>query len=127
MGIKRWKHDKVFSEYIRKRDGWVCQRCKKGYDPESSTSRMGLHCSHYYGRGNWSTRFEPDNCVSLCYGCHRYLGSHPAEHSDFINNRLKPKRFKRLKELYNKKVKRRDYLNDHFYNELKLMVEDEDS
>jgi hypothetical protein len=85
---------------------------------------MGLHCSHYYGRGNWSTRFEPDNCVSLCYGCHRYLGSHPAEHSDFINNRLKPKRFKRLKELYNKKVKRRDYLNDHFYNELKLMVED---
>lgn len=35
------------------------------------------------GRGKENTRFEPLNADALCYGCHRYLGSHPAEHYDW--------------------------------------------
>jgi len=31
-------------------------------------------CSHYWSRGKEGTRFEPDNCDTLCYGCHNLWG-----------------------------------------------------
>lgn len=68
--------DKAFSKYIRTRDGWKCKRCHKQYHPPTAA----LHCSHFQGRGKEGTRFEPLNCDSLCYGCHRYFTSHPGEH-----------------------------------------------
>lgn len=40
---------------------------------------MGLHCAHFMTRGNWSTRFDPDNVAALCYGCHSYLDRNPYE------------------------------------------------
>lgn len=43
---------------------------------------MGLHCSHFHGRGKWGIRFDPDNCEALCYGCHSHLGQKPALHRD---------------------------------------------
>lgn len=68
--------DKAFSLYIRTRDNWTCQRCHTRYTPPTSA----LHCSHFQGRAKESTRFEPDNACALCYGCHQYFTSHPAEH-----------------------------------------------
>ena|SRR3990167_9235510 len=68
--------DRLFSQWIRTRDDWTCQRCLKRYTPPTSA----LHCSHFYGRGKESTRFEPLNADALCYGCHSYFTSHPAEH-----------------------------------------------
>jgi len=126
MAIKRWPQDKVFSNYIRTRDGWTCQRCSKSYDPTSSSSRMGLHCSHFHGRGKWTTRFDPDNGTSLCYGCHRYVGSHPIEHMEFQLKRLGKAKFEDLTKRANTTGKKRDYINKHFLNELKLMLEDEE-
>jgi uncharacterized CHY-type Zn-finger protein len=41
---------------------------------------MALHCSHFMGRGKEATRFDPENADALCYGCHQYFTSHPAEH-----------------------------------------------
>jgi len=125
MAIKRTKYDRVFSDYIRTRDGWTCQRCGKYYNPDESNKRMALHCSHYYGRGRYSVRFEPDNAVALCYGCHRFLGSNPADHLDFIRERLGEKKFRLLTKKRNEIVKKSQMLNDHFYNELKLMLENE--
>ena len=125
MAIKRTKYDKIFSEYIRTRDKWTCQRCKKYYNPDEPNKRMGLHCSHYYGRGRYSVRFDPDNAVALCYGCHRFLGSNPADHLDFIRERLGSKKFRELTQRRNIIVKRSRMLNDDFYNELKLMLKDE--
>jgi hypothetical protein len=29
-----------------------------------------LTCSHYIGRGNWNTRFDPKNCIALCLRHH---------------------------------------------------------
>ena len=29
-----------------------------------------LTCSHYIGRANWNTRFDPENCVALCIRHH---------------------------------------------------------
>lgn len=94
MKIKIRRADKVFSEYIRSRDNWTCQRCQKKY-PEGS---QGLHCSHYWSRRNESTRFEPDNCIALCYGCHMLWG-HGDErdlYKMFMINKLGLKRFKTL-------------------------------
>lgn len=63
------KLDKEFSLFIRKRDNWRCQRCLKKY-PERA---RGLHCSHYMGRTNKSTRWDENNCEALCHGCHSYF------------------------------------------------------
>lgn len=68
--------DRIFSLYIRTRDNWTCQRCKKRYEPPTTA----LHCSHFMGRGKEATRFDEENADALCYGCHRYFTAQPAEH-----------------------------------------------
>jgi len=68
--------DKAFSLFIRTRDGWNCKRCGKHYEPPTNA----LQCSHFMGRAKEGTRFEPMNCDALCYGCHQYFTSQPAEH-----------------------------------------------
>lgn len=60
--------DTAFSKYIRTRDDWTCRRCKAYHEPPT----MALHCSHYFGRTRESVRFDPDNCIALCYGCHHF-------------------------------------------------------
>ena len=97
------KADSLFSKYIRIRDKWICQRCRKQYEEGAG----GIHCSHFYGRRNENTRFEPDNCISLCYGCHKYFDETNREaYRDFKIKQLGDKRFKTLKlqaNLYKKK------------------------
>lgn len=74
--IKVDSADKAFSLYIRSRDNWTCKRCNKRYPPPTNA----LHCSHFMGRRKEATRFEELNADALCYGCHQYFTSHPAEH-----------------------------------------------
>ena len=76
--IKITPADKWFSLCVRERAEWTCERCGKHYTPPT----MALHCSHYEGRGNWSTRFEPLNAMALCYGCHSLIGSRAKKHRD---------------------------------------------
>jgi len=41
----------------------------------SQDDARNLGCSHYFGRGRESTRFDPENCVSLCtLPCHSQIG-----------------------------------------------------
>ena len=75
--VKICSADKMFSLCIREAADWCCDRCGTYY-PEGK--RMGLHCSHHHGRGKWGTRFVVENAAAHCYGCHRHLGSQPAEH-----------------------------------------------
>ena len=72
MRIKIDKADKVFSEYIRIRDG-RCIRC--GYRGNGQNEIVGLQNSHFFGRKAEATRFDPDNCDALCFGCHQHWGS----------------------------------------------------
>lgn len=59
------KADKAFSEEIRQRDGkCLFPMCRV-------TDLKKLQCSHYWGRSTKSTRFDPDNCISLCW-LHHY-------------------------------------------------------
>jgi hypothetical protein len=54
--------DKKFSAWIRFRDG-RCMNCGK---------ETNLQCSHFWSRKHSSTRFDPDNCVAFCAGCHLF-------------------------------------------------------
>jgi len=83
--MKRDKFDKLFSDSIRERDNWTCQRCKKYY-PEGQ--RQGLHCSHIFSRRHRATRWEPSNAVAHCYACHEYLGGNPVIFSQWAREYL---------------------------------------
>ncbi len=82
--LKRSKADALFSDYVRERAKWSCEYCKAQFDPPTKS----LHCSHFYGRGAKSVRFDPENAAALCFSCHQYLGSHPSEHYKFFMKRL---------------------------------------
>ena len=65
MGFGRIKldpNDILFSKMVRERDG-KCLFCFKG--PE-----WKLECSHFWGRGNKATRWDPSNAETLCFQCH---------------------------------------------------------
>lgn len=54
------KADTEFSKWVRERDK-KCARCGKN---------EYLQNSHYWARANSATRYLPENCIALCYGCH---------------------------------------------------------
>lgn len=92
--VKIRESDRLFSRCIRERAGWKCERCGAQHQEGS----QGLHCSHFHGRGKWGTRFDPDNCEAICYGCHSYLGSNPIEHTKRQREKLGETLFEILAE-----------------------------
>lgn len=97
VNIKIRKADVEFSKYIRHRANWRCEvpTCQKDYRENT----QGLHCSHYYGRGRENTRFDPDNCIALCYYHHSRWG-HGDErdsYTEYMERRLGQQAFKKLK------------------------------
>ena len=55
-----------FNTMVKERAHWICVRCHRDY----SENRRLLQCSHFWGVGFTSTRFDFDNCDALCYPCH---------------------------------------------------------
>lgn len=69
--IKRDKADELFSRWIRERDKWQCVRCSRKHDPSAGT----LGNSHYWSRRHEKTRYDLENCDSICNSpCHRLWG-----------------------------------------------------
>lgn len=91
-GIKRDATDALFSDLVRAKASWRCERCHKDY----SERRQGLHCSHFFGRGNKAVRWEPENASALCFYCHKVLGENPNDHRDFFIKRLGEERYNAL-------------------------------
>lgn len=80
--VKKLDPDYWFSLCVRQRDGWTCTNCGKHYEPtiNSDTGLPGtraLHCSHYIGRANYATRFDPLDVDAHCYGCHSKFEGNP--------------------------------------------------
>ena len=63
--------DRVFSIYIRKRDG-QCVQC---------LSKQNLTCGHLFSRVAHSTRWDENNCFGQCRNCNY---SHEFDPSKFI-------------------------------------------
>lgn len=97
MKIKLRKADVLFSKYIRNKANWKCEvpTCQKNY----RDNPQGLHCSHYWGRGRENTRFDPENCIALCFYHHRLWG-HGDErdsYTEYMVRRLGKQAFDKLK------------------------------
>ena len=105
MKIKRTKLDDLASRYTRWRDGWQCQRCGSVF----TTGDKGLHVHHYYSRRKLSVRWDNDNLVSVCYGCHSWLHGHPIEHVQFIEKRLGKEKMEALRVRANMIGKKPDF------------------
>lgn len=101
------KADTLFSKWIRDRDG-KCVRCGK---------TEHLQCSHFWPRAVSATRFDPENCDTLCYGCHygdRYHGWEYAKqgaYRDFKIQQLGEDGYRKLEERYNTFMPQRDAIN----------------
>ena len=79
MKIKRDPLDTLFSRYIRMKAGWKCERCG------STPDKRGLHCHHaIHHRRKLSTRWDEDNCISVCLGCHQYFEENDEYEQDFM-------------------------------------------
>ena len=110
--------DKKFSFYIRSKANWTCEVCGKKYKPPTK----GLHCSHFWGRRNKSVRFDPDNVIAACFGCHRKFTENPEIHREFFMERLGEANYNILMLRANK-FKKPDYflINMWLTQELKKM------
>ena len=83
--------DKLFSEFIRRRAMalvYGCERCLTG-----KLSYVQLQCSHFHGRRKRSVRWDEDNAVGLCAGCHMHFTSHPLEHVEWFRIHLGDRAF----------------------------------
>ena len=114
-GIKRTAADKWFSDYIRLRDKWTCQRCHRKFTKEQL---QGLDCGHYHTRGHNMTRFNEFNVASFCYGCHSYLDQNPKEKAELFLKRIGQEKFDELEVLsktpYKNFKKEQKEISSHF-------------
>jgi uncharacterized CHY-type Zn-finger protein len=81
--MKTSQADKWFSLCIRSRANWKCEACGRQY----KQGDLGLHCSHFIGRGHYATRFEPLNAFAHCYGCHSKFEGNPHVFVDWVKSK----------------------------------------
>jgi hypothetical protein len=71
-GQKVWSlkvADTYFSRWIREQKNYTCEMCGIRHEPPTKL----IQCSHYIGRTNKATRFDPNNCDVLCATCHSIM------------------------------------------------------
>lgn len=114
------KADHVFSEEIRARDG-------KCMHPKGSENCKLLQNSHYIGRAVKSTRYDPDNCVAICWFHHyksKDLGfeyqkqtiekhGFDGQYTIFMRNLLGEERFAALIERSKTSIKQRAAISNY--------------
>ena len=74
LRIRRDKLDILFSEYMRKKQNGICQKCLRqvGY--------AKLQVSHLFGRRYKALRWDEDNVSIVCFSCHLAFHESPVEH-----------------------------------------------
>lgn len=82
--IKRNLTDALFSDIVRVRNHWICERCGRSFEQKKHL----LDASHYITRGNKRTRWDFDNVSCLCRGCHQLFGKNPFNHTYFMEKKL---------------------------------------
>ena len=122
--IKRDKYDATFSDLIRERADWTCERCGLECRKEGQDSRR-LDCSHFYSRANRSVRWHPLNAAAHCFRCHQELGGNPVLFREWILEYLGPELDQRLRELAHTPRKwkpwEKDEMREHYANQLKML------
>ena len=121
--MKRDTADTAFSNFIREKNNWTCQKCKKYY-PEGH--RQGLHCSHFFSRRHQSTRYYSKNATAHCFSCHQHLGGNPIEFSEWIRQHLGDADYEALivrKNTICKRTKKeKKEIGKHWQSQLSYMI-----
>ncbi len=81
----RNRTDDMFRHYVRERDGWKCQRCRKNVFQSDSPM---AHVMHNFSRRHPLTRCHPDNAALGCAACHFLMTGDHYEHVKFFTARL---------------------------------------
>ncbi len=88
--------DTTFSQYIRLRD-MQCAKCHSRVELNDSGMPASHQNSHYWSRGNESTRFDEKNCDTLCFACHQQWGGKDRrEYESFKRKQLGAEAYKIL-------------------------------
>ncbi len=96
MRIKIDVADKTFSYYIRLRD-MKCMRCYSPVELGDIGMPISHQNSHYFSRGKENTRFDTENCDTLCMACHMKWGGDEREgYRTFKIKQLGEEGFKQL-------------------------------
>ena len=75
--------DKLFSNYIREKADWKCQKCGKLCRLNGEWIAR-LEASHYFSRSHGGTRYDEQNVYSLCGSCHKRMGGYtPSENREY--------------------------------------------
>lgn len=75
--ISKATADKWFSLIVRRRG--ACEHCG---------SVQSLQCAHVFSRLYLGTRWDEDNALCLCAGCHMFFTHRPIEWEDFVIGRM---------------------------------------
>ena len=90
--------DKLWSAAVRKKG--YCELC--GRKPPE----VVLHAHHIYSRTHRSTRYDLDNSVCLCMGCHLYTAHKSVqEFSDWVGEKLGSEKLDALRKKAHTPVK----------------------
>lgn len=74
-----------------------CVRCGSKVRLNGEGWPVSHEASHYFGRGKWNVRFDPENVDTLCFACHKIWGSEDkAAYEDYKYAQLGDKRFNDL-------------------------------
>lgn len=109
-GIKRTAADARFSDAVRARDNWTCQRCGKEFVPPT----RALHAAHCFTRRcgvctsapkkpHVCSRLDMSNALALCYGCHQHVDSHADEKENLFRLRMGNDEYDRVAALAHKR------------------------
>lgn len=82
--------DKVFSDYIRQRDKYVCFTCGKKGD------KTNIQNGHYVSRAFNSLRFDERNCAAQCVGCNIFRKGNIDEYALALLKKFGPEILKEL-------------------------------
>lgn len=91
--IKRNPADAAFSEYIRARANYTCERCGMKFVKGSA---QYLHCSHNYHRGHQNIRYHPLNALALCKNCHFWFERERQESTPWLKEKLGSEKYAQL-------------------------------
>jgi 5-methylcytosine-specific restriction endonuclease McrA len=111
--IRIRRADTLFSLYLRKKRGYICEKCARFF-----AGGKGLTVSHFHGRRKESVRFDEENCDILCIRCHQYFESHKTEYEAWKSERLGARTFNLLTLRANATKKKDDKLQCMILKEL---------
>lgn len=112
--------DDLWSKLVKIRAWFKCEHCWK-------TKFLNSH--HLFTRNNWSTRYDLDNGICLCSGCHtmsQIFSAHktPMEFTERVIEYRGKERYERLKRK-TKQVRDKDYekVERYLIDETKKLTE----